>query len=224
MKKRLMRSAAMLLAVLTALCLLCACAREGSPFDPDKPEDKIPAADDPAFKAGIWTARINGIEDAYFYFNAGEMSGQRISLYSGMGVGFDYEREIPEKAVFNFGASDVTDDCAVTVTGENHMSLAFADAVYEMEYLTDDMDYKWYSNEELEQMALKYYAANNDGYIPGCCGSAINEDGLVSIQLYDRLEDHNSTAAWYTIDRHTAAGKEDALEGTVDLSPFAADR
>ena len=43
-----------------------------------------------------------------------------------------------------------------------------------------------------------------------------NEDGSVAIQVYENLGDHNSTAAWYTVDRITAAGT-DGSGNEVDL-------
>ena len=45
-----------------------------------------------------------------------------------------------------------------------------------------------------------------------------NEDNTVTVQLYDNLGDHNSTAAWYIVDRFTAeatdlfTGEDFALE------------
>ena len=35
-----------------------------------------------------------------------------------------------------------------------------------------------------------------------------DNDGSVTIQVYENLGDHNSTAAWYTVDRTTAAGTD----------------
>ena len=44
-----------------------------------------------------------------------------------------------------------------------------------------------------------------------------NDDGSVSIQVYENLGDHNSTAAWYTVDRMTATGT-DSSGNDVDLA------
>ncbi len=72
-----------------------------------------------------------------------------------------------------------------------------------------------YTTKELEKMALDYYEAKT-GYRPTLSASQVNEDGTISIQLYDNMGDHNSTSAWYTVDPKTAVGT-DVLENTVDL-------
>ncbi len=53
--------------------------------------------------------------------------------------------------------------------------------------LTDDM---------LIEKAMDYYEKTN-GQRPPCAGVMKNDDGTVSIQLYESLSEHNSTWAWY---------------------------
>lgn len=72
-----------------------------------------------------------------------------------------------------------------------------------------------YTTKELEKMALDYYEKQT-GYRPSYVASDVNQDGTVSIQLYDNMGDHNSTSAWYTVDPKTAVGT-DILENRVDL-------
>lgn len=72
-----------------------------------------------------------------------------------------------------------------------------------------------YTAEQLEKMALDYYEAKT-GYRPSYVSSQENEDGTISIQLYDNLDGHNSTSDWYTVDKKTAVGK-DILENKIDL-------
>lgn len=72
------------------------------------------------------------------------------------------------------------------------------------------------SDEDLAELALWYYEAQYD-YKPGSAGVQDNGDGTVSIQLYDNLDDHNSTCAWYTIDRLTLQGTDDNTGETIDL-------
>lgn len=72
-----------------------------------------------------------------------------------------------------------------------------------------------YTTAELEKMALDYYEKNNS-YRPSLVASQVNEDGTVSIQLYDDMGDHNSTSQWYTVDPKTAVGT-DILGDKVDL-------
>ena len=54
---------------------------------------------------------------------------------------------------------------------------------------------------------MRFYQENNSAQDNQNLTSAAqtNEDGSVSIQVYENLGDHNSTAAWYTVDRLTAA-------------------
>ncbi len=73
-----------------------------------------------------------------------------------------------------------------------------------------------YSKEELEKMALDYYEAQS-GYRPTSVGSEINEDGTLSIQLYDNMGDHNSTSDWYTIDMNTGKGTN-IMNESIDLT------
>ena len=90
-------------------------------------------------------------------------------------------------------------------------------------FVSSDADgFHFYSNGELVQIAQRYYKANStEGYVPGMAGTQNNDDGTVTIQLYDSLEDHNSTSAWYTIDRVTLTGTDDMTGSTVNMSDYA---
>ena len=59
-------------------------------------------------------------------------------------------------------------------------------------------------------LALTYYKERNSAQdTQGLTAAAqTNEDGTVTIQVYENLGDHNSTAAWYTVDRVTAQGTD----------------
>lgn len=75
-----------------------------------------------------------------------------------------------------------------------------------------------YTLQELEMMALDYYEKVTN-YRPTNVASIVNDDGTVSIQLYDSLSDHNSTCAWYTIDPKTGKGTDDMTNEPIDLVP-----
>ena len=62
-----------------------------------------------------------------------------------------------------------------------------------------------YTQKELENMALAYYEKQT-GSRPKMAASKIEEDNKLTIQLYDNVEGHNSTAEWYIIDMNTASG------------------
>ncbi len=62
-----------------------------------------------------------------------------------------------------------------------------------------------YTIESLCEMALDYYEALT-GYRPSSAAGEKQADGMVVIQLYDNLGDHNSTSDWYTVDPMSAVG------------------
>ena len=77
-----------------------------------------------------------------------------------------------------------------------------------------------YTEQELCNLALDYYRTNS-GASAGetqdlAAAAQANEDGTVTIQVYENLGDHNSTAAWYTVDPVTAQGT-DGNGQSVDL-------
>ncbi|MBR4260945.1 MAG: DUF3298 domain-containing protein [Clostridia bacterium] len=74
---------------------------------------------------------------------------------------------------------------------------------------------EFYTPTELEKMALDYYEAKT-GYRPSQVASDVNQDGTVSIQLYDNMGDHNTTSDWYTVDAKTAVG-ENIMKEKIDL-------
>ena len=78
--------------------------------------------------------------------------------------------------------------------------------------------FQFYSNQELADLALTFYQGGGSAQDSQnlTASAQTNDDGSVSIQVYENLGDHNSTAAWYTVDRTTAAGT-DGSGGTVDL-------
>lgn len=72
-----------------------------------------------------------------------------------------------------------------------------------------------YSIDALCEMALDYYEALT-GYRPSQVAGGKRDDGMVVIQLYDNLGDHNSTSDWYTVDPMSAVGTNTMGE-TIDL-------
>ena len=78
-----------------------------------------------------------------------------------------------------------------------------------------------YTDDELSQMALDFYAANNDGNAPSSFNIEDNGDGTVTIHLFDNMEDHIATFAWYKVDRKTAEGEDIVFGDKIDLKPAA---
>lgn len=76
---------------------------------------------------------------------------------------------------------------------------------------------EFYDNSELCVLAEEYYERHH-GERPPLSAAQTNEDGTVTIQLYENLSDHNSTWAWYRVDRKTACGIDDILLNDICLT------
>ncbi len=169
-------------------------------------EDKL------VFPAGTWI--LYEVQDSdlihigYCFTNDDGVSGNTLMFEDGEGYSFEYEIGINE--IF------------VTVDGQNvTVPIVGGDISYTMLDIPDcgrvDMVYfseatqadipEFYSNEELGLMAQQYYTVLHN-YTPQCVGTETNLDGTVTIQLYDSFEDHNSTCAWYTVDRWSTEGRD----------------
>ena len=226
MKKRYW--AGMLCLAVSFTMLLAACAPRGAgsttpsekpttqgSAEPSEPSTSAPAAE-AAFTPGTW------LSDAgqYYFFDGDGASGRTASLENGTGVAFSYTLD-GTQAAFSMGAADNSSACTVTLDGDA-ATLEWEDGATEhLTYVSDkgSDDFQFYSNRELSDMALAYYQAHSGGQDNSNLTAAAqaNDDGSVSIQVYENLGDHNSTAAWYTVDRITGAGT-DASGSEIDLA------
>ena len=74
-----------------------------------------------------------------------------------------------------------------------------------------------YTNKELCEMALDHYEKEYD-YRP-TISEVDSEDGdMITIHLYDIVDDHTATSAWYEIDRNTGRGEDVILGNKVDIT------
>lgn len=83
---------------------------------------------------------------------------------------------------------------------------------------------KAYTNEDLVRMAGKHADEVNEGYIPSIIEVESEEGDIVTIHLYDVVDDgegvsHTSTNDWYYIDRTTGKGTN-LVGDDVDLTPY----
>ena len=225
MKKRYFAGAASLAISLTML--LTACGSTGS--DTSAPTQPPAASgstsgettsalpnEDAAFTPGTWLS--DGGQ--YYFFDEGDTTGRTASLEDGTGVGFTYSL-VGTEATFSMGAADNAASCTVSRDGDT-VTLVWADGTTEkLTYVSDQGSdtFQFYSNQELADLALNFYKETNHAQDNQNLTSAAqtNDDGSVSIQVYENLGDHNSTAAWYTVDRMTAAGT-DSSGSEVDLA------
>ena len=218
LKKRHIAGIACLAASL--MMLLAACGSSGSdssssasaqpPAASGSTSSETPSAsptEDAAFTPGTWLS--DGGQ--YYFFDEGGATGRTASLEDGTGVGFTYSIAGTD-ASFSMGAADNTSSCTVSRNGDM-VTLDWADGATEhLTYVSEQGSdtFQFYSNQELADLALRFYQENNSAQDNQNLTSAAqtNEDGSVSIQVYENLGDHNSTATWYTVDRLTAAGTD----------------
>mgnify|MGYP006956035060 CR=1 FL=1 len=176
------------------------------------------STDSLVFKPGAWRG-----SNEYFLFYADETGGSTRDFESGIGLPFEYEYG-EENIIFHMGAADDNTIAVPSDISEESVTLTWEDGTEEnFVFISSDADgFHFYSNGELVQIAQRYYKANSpEGYVPGMAGTQNNDDGTVTIQLYDSLEDHNSTSAWYTIDRVALTGTDDMTGSAVNMSDYA---
>lgn len=183
--------------------LLAGCAGAPAPspspaVSPSAPAQSAAPSDAPsaAIQAGTWLSD----QGQYWSFDPDGASGRTSSLADGTGTGFAYTVE-GDRAVFSMGGADGGREVLTYVSSLGSDQFVF------------------YTDQQLCQLALDYYRAHGDGQDTDglTAAAAANEDGTVTIQVYENLGDHNSTAAWYTVDRTTARGT-DAAGQAVDLA------
>ncbi|MDY4587530.1 MAG: hypothetical protein SPD47_03685 [Oscillospiraceae bacterium] len=169
------------------------------------------------FLPGVWRG-----EDSYFFFHE-DGSGQLLNFEYGIGVGFQMEPFTGDSVTFHMGAADNNTVFGVSdVTGES-VTLTTDDGTNDtLVYVCegDSETFSFYSNEEAQTLALSFYQAQT-GYTPQYAAVQNNADGTLTIQLYDEVDGHNSTSAWYTVDRVTLVGTDDMTGETVDLKTAA---
>ena len=73
-----------------------------------------------------------------------------------------------------------------------------------------------YTDDELITLARRYYGSRAN-YIPQFIDVVSEQDGIVTLHLYDLFDDHVSTAEWYYVDRKTAAGRN-VTEHLINLT------
>lgn len=180
---------------------------------------------EPSFKMGTWMS-YDEEKGQYYFFEKDGKTGTTASLENGMGLGFTYEKN-EDKTVFHMGSDDMISSATVKVIDEDNIKFEWEDGTTESLSFVSDLDSKhfhFYSNEELQELALDYYLTRNSieehNFMTGALS---NEDGTVTIQIYENLSDHNSTAAWYEVDRVTGEGKDTITDTPIDLTRGTSD-
>ncbi|MBE6877425.1 MAG: hypothetical protein E7496_12060 [Ruminococcus sp.] len=169
------------------------------------------------FEPGIWWS-TSGDGDRYFCFYTGNNAGSFQDQESGLGMAFSYETDGDNTVIFHIGDAESSERVQVNFTDSSTAVLTWANGATETlayQGLGNFDTFHFYSNLELCEMALDYYEAKY-AYRPADASAEVQANGKIAIQLYDSLEDHNSTSAWYTVDRFTAQGT-DIMGNTINL-------
>ena len=172
---------------------------------------------------GVWLAMTDVGYSNYYHFAPESRSGSYVSLEYGLGMPFTYEGS---EDALSFAMEGHEEDmtAAVEHQDEENFSLIWADSLPEKLTFVGEgtlEDYPFYSNVQLSDMALEHYAVHSglsEEELEGMMGAAMtNVDNTVTVQLYQNLGDHNSTAAWYIVDRFTATGTDLTSGEEIDL-------
>lgn len=176
--------------------------------------------DEAPFVRGVWAADDGQQRTGYYLFTDGH-SGAYLDTERAIGVGFDVDMVNGERVDFHMGAADVNDYAALKVSGEGQRTLTweYDKRVENLTLLTDANpdDFTFYAAADLGEAALADYADKN-GSQPEYVGYVVHVDGTVDIQLYDEVDGHNSTAAYYQIDSLTGKGQNVTSGEAVDFS------
>lgn len=203
------------------MVLLCAasCARGGNAGNAVSGSDSLLGDDGKTFCRGVWVAD-NGSERMGYYIFTDKANGTYLSAEDGMGVGFtvDYDGM---KCIFHMGAADVNETAEVLIPDLGKRTMTW-ESDGRMEFLAlaaehNPDTFTFYSAQELGEKALDYYE-QKEGSRPEHVGYTVDIYGVVTIQLYDSVDGHNSTAAYYEVDGITGKGKDLNTNEGVDLS------
>lgn len=188
-------------------------------------EMTMPEDNDTVFQPGTWMAR-SGENGRYYFFGMGGISGRIVNMGDGSGANFTYVQDGNEGVLY-LGSDTEGAACKVVVQDEEHVTLEWEDQPAETMTFVSSLgwdQFHFYSHDELCQMALADYRAK---YAPGDqtldAAAADNGDGSTTIQIYQNLSDHNSTAAYYWIDRCTGEGQNISNGQDVDLTKGSPD-
>ena len=173
-----------------------------------------------AIRAGTWTT-AGGIFDRYYIFDPNGISGQTLAFSDGAVEKFIY-KESEGAFLFYHAGQQEPRYCVISVLEEGVMNLEWEDQIVEtLIYVSPKgvEDFHFYTYDELCQMALEDYKAKHDPSDTSLMAAAgENGEGSVTVQIYQNLSDHNSTAAWYWVDRITGEGHIVGTDQFVDLT------
>lgn len=175
------------------------------------------STDSTAFRPGVWRG-----SNEYFIFHS-DSEGATSDFEIGTGVAFECEYG-DENIVFHMASSDNNTIAVPSDITEDSVTLTWEDGTEERFVFvsSDDEGFKFYSNGELEQIARRYFKANNpDVPDPELAEVKTNDDGYATVQLYDMEDGNVMTSAWYMLNRVTLTGSDGMTGSAVNMSDFA---
>lgn len=181
-------------------------------------EESSASAGSTIFSPGVWCS-----SSGYFMFYADGTGGTTMSFENGTGVAFEYEYS-DGNVVFHMGSADNSTVAVPSDITEDGVTLTWEDGTSEeFEYVSGDTEgFRFYTNEELEQIARRYFQANDpDAQAPGFADVQNNDGGYAVVQLYDKDGDTVITVAWYMLNRVTLTGSDGLTGSAVIMSDYA---
>lgn len=190
--------------------------------EPEVPEEPVEEETPYVMAHGVWLALTDVGYSNYYHFDPETCSGRYVNLEYGLGMPFTY-RGSEEELVFSLEGHEEISAVVEHIDAE-HFNLIWSDSLPEKLSFVgegDLEDFPFYSNAQLCDMALEHYAIHSGASEEDMEGMTVaamtNVDNTVTVQLYQNLGDHNSTAAWYVVDRFTATGTDLTSGEEVDL-------
>lgn len=159
------------------------------------------------FRPGTWLLKGKDAVALYFFDTDGA-SGRTVSLETGTGTGYTYTIS-GNSVLFHMGSSDDQTNAAVTFADSSDAEITWENGKKERLYFISEKgsdEFRFYSNQELCDMAVSYYTNTTGEDAPEAAADL--EPETVTVQLYRNLGDHNSTCAWYRVNRFTGKGTD----------------
>ena len=214
------------LAAAAALLLSAAGCSKGeagnaSKHKTNRTEDGVYFDSGETFCRGVWAAddgeKLLGY---YIFYDSG--NGRFDEIQMGMGVPFTVKAK-KNNAEFSLGAADFTEPVTVEHNGKGKRILTWTnDNRVENITLIGEQEpdsFRFYSQKDLEEMALDYYEANN-GTRPNSAEVDTRADGTASIHLYGKK---GSEMAEYVVDIITGKGTVTGTDEEIQLIRMTTD-
>ena len=219
-KNRFMLRLTAIAAALALLFCTAGCLDDASASD-NRTEDGVYYDSGKTFCRGVWAADDGEKLLGYYVFSDAE-NGRFDEIQIGMGVPFNVKTK-NNKADFSLGAADFTEPATVENAGKGKRTLTWSsDKRVENLTLLGEQEpdtFRFYSQKNLEEMALDYYEANV-GTRPQSAEITLAAAGTASILLYGSK---GKELAGYVVDNITGKGTVMGTDEEILLTPMTTD-